>query len=42
MTVTNILTSERTGTYESGGTFVQWTDGGDAVKLAFVSAWNFT
>jgi len=42
MGVTNILTTERIATYEEGGTFVQWTDGVDAIKLAFVSAWNFT
>lgn len=42
MTVTTITTAERTGTYQQGGTFVQWTDDVNAVKLSFVSAWNFT
>lgn len=41
MTVTNILTAERIATYEEGS-FVQWTDNTNAIKLAFVSAWNFT
>lgn len=42
MTQTIIPTADRTGTYEQGGTFVQWTDNTDAIKLVFVSAWNFT
>lgn len=41
MAVTTINESERTRTYEDGS-FMQWTDGADAVKLAIVSAWNFT
>lgn len=41
MTVTNILTSERTQTYEDGA-FIQWADATNAKKIAFVSAWNFT
>ena len=42
MVVNTILEAERTATYESGGTFVQWADATNAVKLSFVTAWNFT
>lgn len=42
MTLTTLSVDERTGTYEDGGTFVQWTDGVNAKKLAFATAWNFT
>jgi len=42
MTVNTILTSERLATYEQGGTFVQWADVTNAVKLSFVTAWTFT
>jgi len=42
MTVATIQTANRTGTYELGGTFVQWADATNAVKLVFVSSWNFT
>lgn len=42
MTVNNILTADRTGTYEVGGTFVQWADATNAVKIAFATAWNLT
>ncbi len=42
MTQTILPASDRTGTYEEGETFVQWTDNTDAKKLAIASAWNFT
>lgn len=42
MTVTPIPSADRTGTYEDGDTFVQWTDNTNAVKLAFATGWNFT
>ena len=49
MTRTVIQTADRTGTYKdvsgSFGTFVQWSDpntAANAVKLAFVTAWNFS
>jgi len=42
MTQTTLPVSDRTRTYDDGGTFVQWTDGNDAIKIAFASAWNFT
>jgi len=42
MVVTPIPTADRTGTYEVGGTFVQWADATNAVKLVFVTGWNFT
>lgn len=42
MVQTTLPASDKTGTYEDGGTFVQWTDGVDAIKLAFATAWNFT
>lgn len=43
MTVTTINPSDRTGTYEeNNGTFVQWTDESNTIKLAFATAWNFT
>lgn len=42
MTVTNIPPTDRTGTYEDGDTFVQWTDNTNAVKLSFATGWNFT
>lgn len=41
MTITNILESERTQTYELG-TFVQWADVTNAKKTVIVPAWNFT
>jgi len=41
MTITTILTSERTSTYEDGA-FIQWALGANAKKISFVSAWNFT
>ena len=42
MVQTVLPVSDRTGTYEDGGTFVQWADATNAKKLAFASAWNFT
>lgn len=42
MTQTILNTKDRTGTYEENGTFVQWADNGDAIKLSFATAWNFT
>ena len=42
MTQTILSETDRTGTYEDGQTFVQWTDGVNAKKLAIASAWNFT
>jgi len=42
MTQTILSVDERTGTYEDGGTFVQWADATNAKKLAFATAWNFT
>jgi len=42
MTQTILNVDERTGTYEEGGTFVQWADATNAKKLAFATAWNFT
>lgn len=42
MVQTVIPTTDRTGTYELGGTFVQWTDATNAIKLVLVSSWNFT
>lgn len=42
MTQTLLSSSDRTGTYEEGLSFVQWTDNTNAKKLAIVSAWNFT
>lgn len=42
MTQTTLPASDRTGTYEDGGTFIQWSDGTNANKLAFATAWNFT
>ena len=42
MTQTILNVEERTGTYEDGGTFVQWADATNAKKLAFATAWNFT
>ncbi len=41
MVVTIVNESERTRTYEDGS-FMQWTDNTNAVKLAIVSAWNYT
>lgn len=42
MVQTILPASDKLGTYEQGGTFVQWTDGTDAFKLQFATAWNFT
>ena len=42
MTQITLPASDRTGTYEEGLSFVQWTDLTNAKKLAIVSAWNFT
>lgn len=42
MTQTILSVDERTGTYEDGGTFVQWADVTNAKKLTFATAWNFT
>lgn len=42
MTQITLPASDRTGTYEEGLSFVQWTDGVNAKKLAIVSAWNFS
>ena len=43
MVVTTIQPADRTFTYEGdNGTFVQWTDSSNAIKLAFATAWNFT
>lgn len=42
MTQTILNTKDRTGTYEENGTFVQWADNGNAIKLSFATAWNFT
>ena len=42
MTQIILPASDRTGTYEDGGTFVQWADITNAKKIAFASAWNFT
>lgn len=39
MTQTTLTEAGRTATYDSG-TFVQWTDNNDAIKLAFTTAWN--
>lgn len=39
-TVTN--PDNRTQTYAAGATFIQWTDGADAIKVAIVPAWVFT
>lgn len=41
MTQTVLPETDRTGTYEEGLSFVQWTDGVNAKKLVIVSAWNF-
>jgi len=40
VTQTLLPGTDRTGTYEDGGTFVQWTDDSDAIKLAFATAWT--
>lgn len=42
MTQTILSVDDRTGTYEEGGTFVQWADNTNAKKLTFVTTWNFT
>ena len=40
MTQTFLPGTDRTGTYEDGGTFVQWTDDSDAIKIGFATAWT--
>ncbi len=42
MTKTTLGVIDRTRTYESGGTFVQWADATNAKIIAFASAWNMT
>ncbi len=42
MVQTTLPSTDRTGTYEDGGTFIQWADATNAKKIAFTSAWNFT
>ena len=32
--------TDRTGTYEDSGTFVQWTDDSNAIKIGFATAWT--
>ena len=40
MTQTILPGTDRTGTYEENGTFVQWTDGSNAIKIGFATTWN--
>lgn len=42
MVQTILPSSDRTGTYEEGLSFVQWTDNTNTKKLTIVSAWNFS
>ncbi len=40
MTQTLLPGTDRTGTYEDAGTFVQWTDDTNAIKIGFATAWT--
>ena len=40
MTQATLPGTDRLGTYEDGGTFVQWTDDEDAIKIGFATAWT--